>query len=386
MDWRRRYDYGVSGVEVDAFVAANLCVKQFLGKYAESTKRGFSRYLCMFFKWLQIRKGLVMKPSEFLQVLCEKRLSRVVEDRGWGRNLVLEFTRDNPDLKGKSHALLYGAMLKSVNLFCKAHEVELTSARGFYGVKKHRKYRPDPYTVGLAKKVIGALNKRDRAICMLGLQTGQSIMQVLNDINDQYEYIARMISQGRKRIRFNFDGRKGNDFRYYTFCSLDAITEIQEWLPLRRKWLNGKKSPYLFIKRDGSKLTPEAWRSPFRERLERHDVYKGPYTVIFHMFRKIFESEASPPDRGISKDYVRFMMGHSVDKEELDQLDIPGGTYDQAPFTHADAVEREYAKLEPYINIYTGKPPGQEHEGLNDDEIEAMRELIADYREGKIKV
>jgi hypothetical protein len=103
------------------------------------------------------------------------------------------------------------------------------------------------------------------------------------------------------------------------------------------------------------------------------------------MFRKIFESEASPPDRGISKDYVRFMMGHSVDKEELDQLDIPGGTYDQAPFTHADAVEREYAKLEPYINIYSGRPPGQEHEGFTDDEIEMMREFFVEYKKGKIK-
>jgi hypothetical protein len=210
--------------------------------------------------------------------------------------------------------------------------------------------------------------------------------QVLDDINDQYDYIIRMISQGRKRIRINFAQRKENDFRYYSFFSIDAITEIQKWLPLRKKWLDGKKSPYLFIKWDGTKLTPEAWRSPFRERLQRHGVYSGPYTVVFHMFRKIFESEASPPDRGISKDYVRFMMGHSVDKEELDQLDIPGGTYDQAPFTHADAVEREYAKLEPYINIYTGRPPGQTEGEISEDDMETLKDLLQKYKEGKVKI
>jgi integrase len=388
VDWRRKYDYGVTGVEVEAFVAGSLCVKQFLRKYAESTRHNFSRYLCMFFKWMRLRKGLVLSPDEFLQQLCEKRLSALVRDRGWGRDLVLEFTRDNPDLKGKSHSLLYGAMYKSVNLFCKAHEVELTSARGAYGVKKKRKFRPAPYTVDLAKKALGVVSQRDRAICMLGLQTGQSIKQVLGDINDQYEYVAREIAQGKRRIRFDFNERKSNDFPYYTFCSIDAITELQKWLPIRRKWLGGRKSPYLFIKRDGEKLTPEAWKSPFRERLQRHGVYKGPYTVIFHMFRKIFESEASPPDRGISKDYVRFMMGHSIDDVNGDQLDIPGGTYDQAPFTHPSAVEREYAKLEPYLNIYSGRPAAGADEDLDlsAEDVASFKEMLQMWKEGRLKI
>jgi len=382
VDWRRRYEYGVTRLEVEEFVAGNRCVQQFLGKYAESSRRSFSRYLCMFFKWLRLRKGLTFSPSEFLQVLSEKRVSSTVEDRCWGRNLVLEFTRDNPDFKGKSHSLLYGAMFKSVNLFCKANEVELTSARGVYGEKKHRKYRPPPYTVALAKKVLAVLNQRDRAICMLGLQTGQSVRQVLEDINGQYEYVARQISLGKQRVRFDFSGRKGNDFTYYSFCSVDAITEIQKWLPIRRRWLGERKSPYLFIKHDGSKLTPEAWKGPFRERLQRHGIYRGPYTVIFHMFRKIFETEASPPDRGISRDYVRFMMGHTVDDVGGGQLDVPGGTYDQAPFTHPDAVEREYMKLEPYLNIYSGKPAGSFE--ISEEDLETLKSLLQKINEGKV--
>jgi hypothetical protein len=355
VDWRRKYPYGVSRAEVGAFVSGNRCVQQFLGKYSEATRYNFSRYLCMFFKWLRTRKDLELSPDGFLQTLCEKRESRLVEERCWGRNLVLEFTRDNPDFKGRSHSLLYGAMYKSVNLFCKAHEVELTSARGVYGQKIRRKYRPAPYTVALAKKVLSVLNQRDRAICMLGLQAGQSITQVLENINGQYDYVVRMIRQGRQRIRFDFPERKGNNFPYYTFCSVDAITELQKWLPIRQKWLGARKSPYLFIKRNGEKLTAGAWKSPFRERLQRHGVYTGPYTAVFHMFRKIFESEASPPDRGISKEYVRFMMGHAVDVVNGDSLDVPGGVYDQAPFTHPDTVEREYSKLEPYLNIYSGR-------------------------------
>lgn len=34
MDCRRKYDYGVSRGEVQGFVAGNLCVQQFLAKYA----------------------------------------------------------------------------------------------------------------------------------------------------------------------------------------------------------------------------------------------------------------------------------------------------------------------------------------------------------------
>lgn len=229
------------------------------------------------------------------------------------------------------------------------------------------------------------MNQRDRAICMLGLQTGQSVTQVLEDINGQYDYIVRMIGLGKTRIRFDFDGRKGNGFAYYTFCSVDAITEIQKWLPIRRKWLDGRKSPWLFIKRDGSKLTAEAWKSPFREMLQRHGVYKGPYTAVFHMFRKIFESEASPPDRGISRDYMRFMLGHNTDDINNDALDVPGGVYDQSPFTHADAVEREYEKLEPYLNIYSGKASVEELP-VSKAEWDDLKELLSLMKKGKVKV
>lgn len=40
-DWRRRYDYGVSRQEVEAFVQDNKCVQRFLKKCAESTKYNF---------------------------------------------------------------------------------------------------------------------------------------------------------------------------------------------------------------------------------------------------------------------------------------------------------------------------------------------------------
>ena len=87
----------------------------------------------------------------------------------------------------------------------------------------------------------------------------------------------------------------------------------------------------------------------------RHGLYKMPYSVRRHGFRKFFEQEASPPERGISRSYVSFMMGHSKGTGQDHKLDVVGGVYDGCPSVYPDVVEKEYAKLEPYLNIYTGK-------------------------------
>ena len=62
---------------------------------------------------------------------------------------------------------------------------------------------------------------------------------------------------------------------------------------------------------------------------------------------------------GVSKAYVTFMMGHSEGKDSngiriTHPLDAVGGTYDNAPHVYPDVVEKEYSKMEPYLNIYTG--------------------------------
>jgi hypothetical protein len=119
----------------------------------------------------------------------------------------------------------------------------------------------------------------------------------------------------------------------------------------------------------------------------RHGLYKAPYSVRRHGFRKFFEQEASPPDRGISKSYVSFMMGHSRGTGEDHKLDVVGGVYDGAPSVYPNVVEKEYAKLEPYLNIYS-----QRHEGSDDEELDlseedsnTLMEMLQDYKEGKLR-
>lgn len=56
----------------------------------------------------------------------------------------------------------------------------------------------------------------------------------------------------------------------------------------------------------------------------------------------------------------------------MNALDRMGGVYDRTPEIHEDVIEKEYAKLEPYINIYSGV--SLRERGLLIDEKERKRE------------
>lgn len=389
MSYRVRFSYGVREDEVSAFVGGSSCVGDFLGKFGEGSggRVAYGRSLAMFFRWLRVVKGLGISPEEFLDRHLASRGSLRVEDRRWGLKLALDFSRDNPDLRDRAAYYRYSGFFLPIKLFCDFHEAPLTTARAVYGkCRNGRKFQDKPCTVDLVKSVLAALSQRDRAICMTMLQSGQSIKQVLVDINLQCDYIFREIDSGKTRIRLDFTERKGNGFAYFSFISVDAIQEIRKWRLIRQQWLKrlGVESEYLFVTDTGKPMTSQKFQTTFRTLLRRHKLWTGPLSVRTHMFRKFFESEASPPDRGISKAYAVFMMGHSSGDGSTSALDVVGGVYDHAPKVHANAVESEYAKLEPYLNVYSGKPA--EGEELSDEDRALLSRILQLAKEGKIKI
>jgi len=379
----------VSNGEIEEFVLGSPTVAGWLGKYkdASATYLKYSRGLCMFFKWLRVVKGLKFSPEEFLDRLASARASVKPSERCWGKSLVLQFSRDNPDLAGHSDSAKLTSYLVPLKRFCADNEVELTTEQSLMGVVK-RKFSEPPFTVELAKKVLGVLGQRERAICLTMLQSGQSVTQVLVDINKQVEYVIRELEAGKERIRFDFLERKGNNFPYHSFIGHDAITEIKKWLPLRREILDElgvDSSPYLFITKTGKQFRPHMFLSQYTRTLQRKGLWTGPLSVRSHMFRKIFETEASPPDRGIDKVYVKFMMSHSSGTNVVKKQDMPGGIYDNAPKVFLDVVEREYEKLEPYLNIYTGKRSIEELP-ISEAEWQDLKELLSLMKEGKVRI
>jgi hypothetical protein len=273
-------------------------------------------------------------------------------------------------------------------MFCDYNEAPLTSTKGLFRKRGRRKYKDTLTTRDFIKRALAALNQRDRAVSLVQLQSGQGIQQVLKDINRQRKRIFQEIDAGKERIRFDFTGRKGNDFAYFSFISRDAIQEIQKWRGLRQRILDdlGIESDYLFITNSGEPLTCRLYHTYTRICYIKAKIYSGPLSVRSHLYRKFFEQEASPPERGISKAYVAFMMGHSNGDGQNHPLDAVGGVYDRAPSVYPSAVEREYQKLERFLNVFSEKieQPG-DNEALKqindqlrqkDKEIQELREKI----------
>jgi site-specific recombinase XerD len=251
-----------------------------------------------------------------------------------------------------------------------------------------------------AKKILGYFNVRDRAILLCMLQSGMAIGDVLNKFSYMLPQVKIAIEDDVKRLRIDFDERKGNEFPYFTFLSVDALYELKKWLALREHWLDDKKdSGTVFISKpirkrgeeqcsEGRPLTVLTFEVNFIRVMRHLKVKDGPWSVTPHMFRKLFKTESRAPERGIDQDCVEFMLGHSSGIQAV------GGIYDRTPELHAEVVEKEYAKLEPYLNIYSGRVGDSQFTDvdrkildlLNDPEMfKALEEALEERKKRKQK-
>jgi len=387
---RGRFGYSVSLGDVECFVGGDGCVGEFLRRYEFKSVTWWEKAvgLARFFRWLDVVKGLRLSPKEFLDLHLQKRNADSVEERRWALRLALEYSRDNPDLADKALQYRYSAWFLPIKAFFDYHEAPLTAINGFFRKRNRRKYVDKPFTVDFVKRVLGVLNQRDRSVCMVQLQSGQSIRQVLVDVNAQAKYVISQVKAGKERVRLDFQERKGNGFPYFTFISRDAIQELRKWLPIREQLLKELKiqnCQWLWITKSGKPLTPKQFHTNFRQTLMKNKLYEGPLSVRTHGFRKFFEQEASPPERGINKAYISFMMGHSSGDGATHKLDAVGGVYDKAPWVYEKAVEQEYSKLEAYINVYSGKAV-EASLGISEQDMETLKQLLEMMKQGKVKI
>jgi len=184
-----------------------------------------------------------------------------------------------------------------------------------------------------------------------------------------FEEVAGCVRAGAERMRIDFVERKRNNFSYFTFISRDAIQELKKWLAIRSKWLEGKTDPEaIFITKKGEPTTINCFNGSYLRALEKAKLKKGPFSVTSHMFRKLFKTESRPPERAIDQDCVEFMMGH------LSGIESVGGIYDRTPEIYAGVIEEEYAKLEPYINIYSSARA--EQSVFSVEEIRKLRQML----------
>lgn len=360
--------WGVSYAEVLRFVEDNPCVENWLRKYSvdplsrkkiSGSRMGKARRLCRFFKWLKVEKKIDLSPRELLNYQNDLRQNGDVTEKRWLLNLVLDHTRDNARFENLDDETKY-EIFTTVKAFCTDHEVPLTLARNVYGGKRRRRknFRKQ-LTSFEAKRLLGEMNQRDRAIHLIQIQSGMSIGDVLNKFSYLWHsQVKPQLNEGIEPLKIEFDERKGNGKWYYTFISRDGIQELRKWLKEREKIVeevltSGREvskeiieGEPIFITFRATPLKRAHYTSQFNKKMGGR--------IVTHMFRKLFKSEASVPDRGISRNYVEFWMGHGEGVNPLNPLDATGGVYDRTPEIYERTHVEEYSKLEHYINIYSG--------------------------------
>lgn len=350
---RLKLSYGVHNSEIPAFSEGDEAAKRYLARYTDRTHEEYARALAFFFNWLKRMKGITLTPTEFLNTQFKKGKSNRIEERRWAANLAIEFCRDNPDFQDLSgtHMRLHWTVIKG---FFDASEVTLCNAKNPLGRKSgRRKYKPKPLSREDAKKILAVLNQRDRCIALIMVQSGLSIGDVLRKFNFMLDYIQARIRAGAERIKIEFDERKGNGFSYFTFISQDAIQELRKWLIQRERWIQktglaAEAEKAIFISLTGRTMTVPKFERNFQNQLYRSKLKTGAYGIVSHQLRKVFKTESSPPERGIDSRIVEFMLGHKGGLEAV------GNTYDESPQIYERTIEKEYQKLEPYINLYSG--------------------------------
>jgi integrase len=361
--------YSVCLKEIQAFLDENECVRSWAGKYdPNGTRKYYVHALCRFFKWLRVVKGIEISPKDLLNEQLQLRSRGDIEDRQRHLNMVLEHSRDNPDFKDLGQRRKHHIFIV-VKSFYDFHDVPLTTSKGKFGKHKKRKYRPKQMSLAAAKKVLGVMNQRDRAILLCMLQSGMSIGDVINKFGQMLEYVRSNLDA--ERIKISFDERKGNAFPYFTFISRDAIHELRKWFAIRDRLVRRHGDcPAIFLAKNGEPLSLNSFEGSYLYHIRRAKLKDGPFSVTSHMFRKLFKTESRAPERGIDQDIVEFMMGHASGIEAV------GGPYDKTTELYEGVIEREYAKLEPYLNIYTEPPYGGSDFAMNKkaEDTETLRE------------
>jgi len=357
--------YAVTKDEVQLF-CGDASVREWLGKFRESTRETNAYALCRYFKWLRVEQGLAFTPKELLNDQIRLRASNDIECRRKHLKWLLEHTRDNPDFQDHTDQRKYDIFIIVKN-FYDYHEVPLTSAKNVFGPRRKHENNRRPLTMAKAKKIISVLPQREKTILLIVLQSGMEIGAVLNKMNWMWDKVMNQILDGKARVKVDFLERKGNGFPYFTYFSYDAIQELKKWLLIRDRIVAEKgelESKPIFITHAGTIYTENSYFYMIRYYREKRDLPN----FVTHQFRKLFKTEAGIPERGIDPRIVKFWMGHITD------IDDVGGIYDKQPQIYEEIIEREYAKLEPYINIYSVVQP------QSNEEANELRREVAELR------
>ena len=383
--------YSVDKNEVERFVEENPIVRSYLNKYGHeenrnSTRRQRAHILCRYFKWLRVVKGWDVSPSELLNDQLHREESQSIDDRRFHVNLALGHSRDNGDFAELSDGRKY-QIFATIKNFYESHDVVLTHFRGKFGKRRNRKYYARQISSVDLVRILGVLGQRERTIALIMFQSGLEIGAVLYKFSYMWDQIKPQLEAGKGRIKIEVDERKGYGKGYFTYISRDAIHELKKWLVVRQRIVERARERFGYVDPQIEQGTPifiTNKATPYGENNFHHNyeyivrkrgLKRLPYSKVSHMFRKLFKTEASIPERAIDRNIVEFWMGHTGGIGKV------GAEYDRTPEIYEEVIEAEYEKLEPFINIYSSPIAKRETDPLLRDleklaQIPSVREMF----------
>jgi integrase len=338
----------LSKTEINSFIDSDNLVKDWLRKYSDQTRYTYAFQFIRFFRWVQAKHGF-KAPADLIDDHVKSQKDESVHTRKKHSMLVKEYVLDNPAFKELSDAgrQLIVASISSFYNYC---EAPLTSFKGEFKFKGYAKYEYRQFGVPDARKIVDAAPQREKAIFMMMLQAGLRIGDLLNHVNYRWSEIKPQLDYGKDPLKLTMYGGQ-----YWTYITTDAIQELKKYVIERGEPREGepifatstKKPVYAVyvedvLQRIGVKIGLIAQHELQNLKVGHH------YPVRLHMFRKLFKSEASVAGRGIDQRYVEFFMGHAGGLAQI------GGIYDRSPELHEEIFEKEYQKIAPYVNIFTG--------------------------------
>jgi integrase len=339
---------GLTRAERKEFLAANATVNDWLRNKANATRDVYAFHFVKFFRWAQAKYGF-QSVDAMIQDHIKSRESSSITERKKHSRMLREYALDTAANKRLSdHAQhLIIAVVRSFYSFC---EAPLTTAKNEFKREIYDRYESKQFGLDDARRIIDAAQQREKAIFLIMLQSGLRIGDLLNYVNFRWSEIKPQLDAGKDPLKLTMYGGK-----YWTYFTTDAIHELKKYIIERGEPKDGEP---IFISKFG-KPVHRVYVADVLQRIglqlglipesELKKLRKGHrYPIRLHQFRKLFKSESSVAGRGFDSRYGEFFMGHASG------LSAIGGVYDKSPELHEDIFEKEYMKLAPYLNIYTG--------------------------------
>lgn len=323
-------------------IGPSRAVERFLSGYGNvRTKANYAGQLSLYFRWLKA-EGVGASPDELVQ-----------------DNLVCVFKSDPLDItKKRKHTDL---LAKYANDYLIAQDfseskrnVAITAIRGFYrandselvGHFKIANQGPEqpakPLYAEDIRKVLLAMDPRLRAPLVISWQSGIEINRVLamDFPRDQ-----------APPVRIELYGRKGHKKTYSTFMGRDSVEHL--------RMLGPKGFPEYGVVWLGLKTAAR--------KLGRSGLLKNPNLRSWrpHYLRHSFETEAS--HAGVKAEIRDFFLGHVGGVQWV---------YNHRDEIHPEDLEKEYAKIEPFVSLdYTKAVADRDAEDKDRNLLKLIREL-----------